>query len=271
MKFWRIKHPDYHSDYRNSYINGELEHPFGLPGVNCDICGNTWGGSRMLSFTCPDTFRHHKNIIKRWPISRSQHEKLQRELMTALSIKGEPFLTFRPGDSFQPCFLNVPSRPVGDFLWPTLSSLVVSERIKNILMSNWPDDIIACPITPRKIGRRDAKLSPPRPSTGEPEDIINEVPLEESPRLSPAYFEILIQKRSACPADMAPGKICSGCKLTNPDRSPMNIVLTPDMWNGNGIFYLWDTYHIFVTDDVRKVLMSVQASNVVFEQVRTPQ
>jgi hypothetical protein len=42
--------PDYGSDYRYSYINGSLEHRFGLPGVDCDVCGQTWGGSRVLPY-----------------------------------------------------------------------------------------------------------------------------------------------------------------------------------------------------------------------------
>jgi hypothetical protein len=37
MQFWRLRNPDYDSDYKRSYINGQLEHPFGLPGVRCDV------------------------------------------------------------------------------------------------------------------------------------------------------------------------------------------------------------------------------------------
>jgi hypothetical protein len=39
MRFWRLEHPDYDNDYTHSYVNGSLEHPFGLPGfiVRCVI------------------------------------------------------------------------------------------------------------------------------------------------------------------------------------------------------------------------------------------
>jgi hypothetical protein len=43
MQFWRIFNPDYESDYQHSYINGGLEHPFGMPGIECDVCHQTWG------------------------------------------------------------------------------------------------------------------------------------------------------------------------------------------------------------------------------------
>lgn len=88
MRFWRIRESLEHvSDYKHSYVNGSLEHPYGLPGVNCDVCGDTWGGSRILPFECPESFRRHKNITERWPISRAEHETLQKNLMDPYPYK----------------------------------------------------------------------------------------------------------------------------------------------------------------------------------------
>jgi hypothetical protein len=176
-KFWRLLHPDYDSDYKHTYINGSLEHPFALPGVCCEVCGATWGGSRILPQECPPKFRQHKNVRERWPISRADHAKLQREVMAALGTKGEPFVGLQPGDDFQPNFLDVPSRPRADFLWPGLGTLVVTDRVRDLLLRVAFDDIAVCPAKLSRIGRRGAKLPPPVPSTGEPEDIINETPL----------------------------------------------------------------------------------------------
>jgi hypothetical protein len=177
MLFWRIDSPPYDSDYKDSFINGSLEHPFRLPGVECDVCGAAWGGSRILPIECPPSFRRHKNIMDGWPITRREHERLQKEIMGAMNLDGKPFVDLSPGASFQPGFLDVPSRPRADFLWSSLGSLVVSERIKKTLMECCPNDIAACPVTLRKIGNREAKVSPPMPSTGEPEDLIDEVPV----------------------------------------------------------------------------------------------
>jgi hypothetical protein len=212
MTFWRIKSPDYESDYIDSYINGSLEHPFGLPGVNCDICENTWGGSRILPIDCPEPFRGYKNIIEAWPIARPQHESLQKEIMAALHFKGTPFIELRPGDDFQPCFLEVPSRPRADFLWSSLGSLIVSERIKNVLVDSCSDNIAVYPVALRKIGKREATLPAIIPSTGEPEDIIAEVPILKNKSGIGPYYEILILKESEYPPGGSPINICAGCK-----------------------------------------------------------
>src|SRR5262245_37539766 len=140
MKFWRLTHPEYDSDYSHTFINGDLEHPFGLPGVECDVCGATWGGSRRLTVKCPTQLRRLDAMTERWPIARVEHEDLQRKTMRALRMRGVPFVDLQPGDDFQPSFLDVPSRPSADFLWASLGTLVVSERIKRFLDKACPKD-----------------------------------------------------------------------------------------------------------------------------------
>jgi hypothetical protein len=270
MRFWRIKSPSYESDYRHSYINGSLEHPFGLPGIECDVCGDTWGGSRILPYDCPPSFRHHKNIVKKWPITREEHAALQKQMLRTLHIEGQPFAALRPGDDFQPCFLDVPSCPCADFLWPSLGSLVVSERIKNVLVTSWPNDIVACPVSLRKIGKREAKLAPPMPSTGEPEDIINEVPLSKDVSQIGPYFEILVQKESGFPLGGTPLNTCAGCGRPNVDNSTRELRMTPEMWKGDHLFFLATTLYVLITDKVREQLDSMRPTNVLFEEMETP-
>ncbi len=65
MKFWRLDHPAYDSDYEHSYLNGMLEHPFAFPGVRGDVCHQTWGGSRILPFELPVSLRTHKHLKER--------------------------------------------------------------------------------------------------------------------------------------------------------------------------------------------------------------
>ena len=64
-RFWKISWPDYESDYRHSYINGGLDYPFGLPGIDCDVCGKTWGGSRILSYECPESLKSLEHFNNR--------------------------------------------------------------------------------------------------------------------------------------------------------------------------------------------------------------
>lgn len=266
-RFWCVKHPEYETDYKNTYINGSLQHPFGLPGVKCDICENTWAGSRILPFDCPQAFQRHKNIIDGRPISRAEHETLQKDVMAVLGITGDTFVALRPGDDFQPCFLDVPSRPRADFLWPSLGGPIVSERVKNLLVESWPENIVVCPVTLRKIGMREAKLPPPIPSTGEPEDMMDEVPhLRDKSDIGP-YFKIVVQKESKFPPGGTPTKICSGCKRKSVDNSTRELRMTPEMWNGDNIFFLATTLYIVVTDDVKERLGRLHPTNVIFEKI----
>lgn len=267
MKFWRIESPDYHSDYKHTYINGSLQHPYGLPGVKCDVCNATSGGGRILPFECPESFRRHKNITDGWPISRAEHETLQKELMALLPIQGNPFVGLRPGDRFQPCFLDVPSRPRADFLWSTIGSLVVSERVKTLLIEFCSSDIAVCPVTLRKIGKREAKLLPPMPTTGEPEDMIDEISiLKDTSEIGP-YFEVLVLKKSDYPPGGTPTRICPGCRRPDVNTSTRELRMTQEMWKGDNIFFLATTLYIVITDELKEELARYRLTNVVFKNI----
>ncbi len=267
IKFWCLTSPDYNSDYAHSYINGDLEHPFGLPGVKCDVCGETWGGSRVLPYECPEFLRSYNKVTDRWPIPRTEHAALQKQLLADLSLQGEPFTDLRPGDSFQPCYLDVPSRPRADFLWASLSVLVVSERIKELLVSLCRDEIAVRPITLRKIGEREAKLAPPMPISGEPEDIIHEVPLLRDKAGVGPYYEIIPLKESEVPLNRPVKGVCSGCHredvaaiFHDVDRPRM----ADEIWRGDNIFYLATTLYIIVTNDIKEALTRIRPNNINF-------
>jgi hypothetical protein len=182
-----------------------------------------------------------------------------------LQINGDPFVRLKPGDRFQPCFLDVPSRPRSDFLWSSLGSLVVSERIKNVLVDFCSDDIAVCPVNLRKIGKREAKLPVPIPSTGEPEDIIDEVPiLRDKSEIGP-YFEILILKKSEYPPGGFPIKICSGCKRPLEYESTRELRMSPEMWKGGNIFFLATTLYIVITNELKDRLEHLHPTNVAIE------
>jgi len=266
MKFWQLTYPEYESDYQHTYINGFLEHPFGLPGVDCDVCGETWGGSRHLRFKCPTPMRRLKNIKDRWPISRSEHAELQKKVMRALRIRGAPFVALQPGDTFQPSYLDVPSRPRADFLWASIGTLVVSERVKRLLVSACPNDVVACPVTSRKIGKRSAKLEPVIPESGEPEDMVAELSVARRTTDVGKYFEILIRNESGYPPGGTPKRFCAGCQRPAIGER-RKFRMTPKMWMGNSIFYMATTLYIIVTDDLRGRIETVKPTNVRFESI----
>lgn len=268
MNFWRLEEPEYESDYQQFYINGSLEHPFGLPGIECNVCGQTWGGSRILPYECPRDLRGHKSLTDRWGIPLVEHKTLQHEVLTKLKAMGAPVSELRPGDDFQPAYLDVPSRPRSDFLWASLGSLVVSERMKNLLMKHCAEDIACREVRLRKIGNMEAKASPPIPSTGEPADMISEVLLTTSYSEIGPYFEICIQKESGWPPGGEPVRFCPGCKRMEINDSKREIRMTNEMWKGDQIFFLATTLHVIVTDDLKREIENLKPTNLIFSKIQ---
>lgn len=265
MQFWRLQQPDYDSDYKHSYINGSLEHPFGLPGIHCDVCHQTWGGSRILPFELPVSLRRRKHLKDRWPISLEQHEALQREVQDEFRRAGIDISSLHPGDDFQPCYLDIPSRPRADFIWGCLGSVIISKRVRQLFESIGIASVAYSPVGLRRVGKREARLTAPIPSTGEPEDIINEVPLLARTDSVGPYFELVIQSESGYAPGSEPLSVCSGCgRETFPD-SEARLVMAESMWKGVDVFFLASTLYIVVTDRVRAALQNLRATNVRFE------
>jgi Protein of unknown function (Gmx_para_CXXCG) len=231
MQFWRLKYPDYDSDYKASYINGSLEHPFGLPGVRCDVCRATWGGGRILPFELPASLRGRKHLKQGWPISLEQHQALQQEVQQEFRRVGIVVPSLKPGDDFQPCYLDVPSRPRADFIWGCLGSVVISERVRQLFESLRLASVSYSPVTLRKVGKREARLSAPIPFTGEPEDIIDEVPLFTGTDSIGPNFELVIQSESGYAPDAQPLSVCAGCGR---ERDFQKLMRASSWWNRCG-------------------------------------
>jgi hypothetical protein len=267
MTFWRLHAPDYDSDYEATYTNGSPAHPYGLPGVECDVCGQTWGGSRVLPYECPEQLRTHQRLKSEWAVPRPEHSALQQELMTALGMTGRPFDTLRPGDRLQPCFLDVPSLPRADFLWGGMGSVIVSQRIRDLLMEHCPADAGACPVQLGRIGSSEATLPPPIPSTGEPEDMIEEAPLLDNHAGVGPYYEMAIAGESGLPDGCELVSVCPGCGRQEIDQVNRLLRMTDRMRNGRQLFILATTLYPVVTDDLKRKIEAIGSTNVAFENL----
>ena len=267
MDFWYIGGPDTSSDYRHSYVNGSLHHPYGLPGIVCDVCGQSWAGFRTLGDCCPVDLRNEQAIIQRSPIGRTEHVALQERILRELGKKGHPFVDLRPGDRLQPSYLNVPSRPCADFLWPDAGNgLVVSERVKDLLRELCRDEVAIYPVILGRIGAGDARARTPRPRTGEPEDLINEVTLLNDHSDVGPYHEVIVLNESRYPPDTTI-QTCEGCgrsEINCPNRALA--IMTAQMWRGQSIFVLAPTRLILITDDLRKRIRRLRPTNVEFNK-----
>ncbi len=183
MKFWQLNSPGYQSDYQDANVNGEIDQDLSFPAVDCDICMMSWGWAelRSIPFECPPCLRGEMSTPDgARTLLREEHAKLQSKVFQEANINGIPFVDIRPGYRFPPLYLDIPSRPRADFLWP-FSGLLVSSRIRDLLVDLCRDDVVTSPVVLRKVGKRTAKLPAPIPASGEPEDIINEAALLDDP------------------------------------------------------------------------------------------
>src|SRR5262249_40601869 len=148
-------------------INGTVDHPYTLPGIQCDCCQQTWiAPSRVLPIECPTSMG--RELAPR-SVSFSRFCEIRDAIASARKCKAADLL---PGNSLLPSSMAIPSRPQADFLWGSLGSLIVSERIKNTFVQAAFSGILFFPIMITKIGRREATLPPPIPESGEPDDIM---------------------------------------------------------------------------------------------------
>jgi hypothetical protein len=263
--FWRLMEPEYDSDYRDTFINGKLEHPFSLPGVKCESCGATWGGSRILPVPCPDEVQNRKELKERWPVSGREHRVLRDEVASALRERGYSGEDLSPGDCFQPSFLDVPSKPRADFLWASLGSVAVSARIKRLFEDAGYRGAEFCPIILRKVGKREARLPPPIPSTGEPEDMYAETELVKLANDIDPYFEMLITAESGKPAGAETASKCDLCGREEYERRIL--AMRPEMWRGEDVFHLATTLWIVITGKVRDALRQLRPTNVMIQRL----
>jgi hypothetical protein len=132
---------------------------------------------RSLPYSLPPGFMNRKELTGHHSIPLADFKQLTRKINQELEKSGAGIIDLEPGDKFQPSYLDIPSRPDADFLWASCGSVLISERIRILFEECTIKGVAFCRVTPGKIGKKSAKHKSPIPSTGEPEDMIDEVPL----------------------------------------------------------------------------------------------
>jgi hypothetical protein len=264
LRFFRMRSPEYSSVSQDLQINGNLEYIYRLPGLTCAACRATYGGSRILSVSAPPQIKSDKRFMSRWPVSDEEHAALQKELAGYLEKEIVPFVTFRPGDNFQPAYLDIPSKPMADFLWPNIRSFVVSERMKKLVFDELSGDVEIVPVQLRKIGKLNAKILPAISVSSKPEAIIDKTELNNPDDSIGRYYQILVRSESDYPKGGAPVSTCPLCKRKSIEEEKRELIMKEEMWRGQQIFFLRTTLHVVVTESLAEKIRSAQASNVEF-------
>lgn len=260
-KFWRICAPEYESDYDGTFVNGSLEHPYGLPGVRCGTCGETWGGSRVLAVACPAALRDVPELKEARPIPAQAHRQLRERVRAEILAERGHCPELLPGDEFQPSFLDVPSTPVADFLWASLGSLVVSDRVRPLFEQLGSETVSIEPVQPRRIGAAPPTLPAPVPESGEPDDLLTQITHVASE--PPSYFELVVAAESDLPHGVHRRPPCPACDRTKLEGS-RELRMYDDMERGDPLFVLATSLWHVVTDPLKRELERLDPSNVRF-------
>ena len=86
-EFWRLDSPKY-NDYVSAFINGDLEHPYRLPDIKCDIGdGGNCGDDMIPPNETPPAWRT-KRFMDPKPVSPKEFNRLVEELQS--TGLGEP-------------------------------------------------------------------------------------------------------------------------------------------------------------------------------------
>jgi hypothetical protein len=268
MDFWRLQSPIYQSDYDHTYVNGQLEHSFSMPGVRCAECGATWGGGRVVPHALPAELRARKELSEGFPIDDAAFRVLRAEVLDALHRQGASIKTLAPGDRFSPGILDVPTRPDVDFLWNSIGSVVVSERIQGALTQANVKGAAFMRVKPRKVGNRRAQLPAPVPASGEPEDLIDEIGATLPEEDVPPLYELIVTAESGPPPGTENASTCDSCGRASFNRAARQLVMLPAMWGGEDVFFIATTFWIIVAEPVRQLLGDLGATNVRWTAVR---
>jgi hypothetical protein len=263
-KFWRMSKPRYGSDYDATFINGSLKHPYGLPGIKCKQCGETWGGTRVLPVACPMALRSVPELNAAWPITNDQHRTLRERVRAEIIAEQGRCPELAPGDKLQPSFLDVPSTPTADFLWSSLGSVVISERMRPLFEQLGTDVASILPIHRQRIGAAPPTLPAPIPSSGEPEDLLTDAKLCASDL--PRYFELIVSKESGLPHGARRLPPCPACGRGTLDGS-RELRMYDDMAPAQPLFLLATTLWIIVTDAFKRDLERLEPTNIRFASV----
>ena len=235
-----------------------------MPGLDCSVCKKTYGNVHVVPYFCPERFVKHKSLLKKWPIPQDEHLSLQRQIKEELEASNIDTGNFPSIYDFQPVHLKLPSRPKSDFLWSTTGGVIVSAKVKALFEQHEISCVEFCLAVIDKVGKR-ASIKPiPIASTGEPEDIIQEVEGELNPAEFGPLYEMVITSVSGRPPGAEVTSQCPACGREEFDQAKRVLMLTEGMIPPTNVFILATTLHIFVDDKVREIIWKNRLANVEF-------
>ncbi len=199
-------------------------------------------------------------------IDVDEFQGLDRLVRKTLREQGVEIEELRPGDLFQPGILEVPSFPKADFLWSSVRAPVVSDRIKTLFEGNEVTGVALCPVVIEKVGKSSSAAIPQIPTSGEPEEILQEVQWGEY-QGDVGYFEMVVTGKSLRPPEVSTIEICERCHRETLDQNHYRVEMRKEFWLGEDVFYFGESLWIIVTERVKDLLDHAKATNIEFISV----
>ncbi|MCW3098390.1 MAG: hypothetical protein JWL77_4008 [Chthonomonadaceae bacterium] len=197
---------------------------FGLPGVTCDACGETWANMMgRIPKDLPDN--HPLRSRRRWPVSVAELNLIRADVRQVLNLPLETPLL--PGTNIGVLDLWTKSAKLAAFEWPAVHVLVVREDVVAFLQEH---KIAGWEIAPVRVeGIRRVESIPTMYQlfvTG-----TGGVPITDPP----------IVQRSHC-------EVCGRTEYVG--NNPSSFQLDLSQWDGSDIFRFAAPYqgYIFVTE-----------------------
>lgn len=235
MQMYQVRPDD--ANWSHYEIDGS--HKWGLPGLQCLACGNTWT-SVGLSYPSIDLsgLPTSERYFKRGAVSVEAMEELRRPLRELIP----PDSLLKPGSSFGP-LIGKAYGPIGDFAFCGSWTVLTRPGALQALQKANIRGLVGVPAQLRWV-----KRTPPV-------DLL-ELDLAAHDRLAPS---------SLPPEDVSSCSTCGYQKLKSPER----IVLAHSSLPPNkDLFRGYDfTTHIFATDRFVETVHKLGLTGLIFEEV----
>lgn len=193
-KLWLITRTSEKNDYRLFYRNGMTESPYGIPGVNCNKCGNRWAIRTQMPIQCPPEIER-KVFETRQKIANMRLEELKPLLHKWQNVVDQthPEVILKPGRDFQPISWSVPSFPEADF-YSHIGSSIVSTRFKKIVEENKLTGLLFFPVILKSVGiDQPEEELPDEDDYVEPIDLLKACPKLKNPNDAGRFINVLPQ------------------------------------------------------------------------------
>lgn len=246
-RFWLIESgsPD---DYAHIRSSGLVEHPCGLPGIDCSKCGEVWmEPPQLVPYRLPSRLEREVADIG-GPLPPEDHLDLQRRIRRQIRTRGQSSVNLAPGCTFAPTIWKRRDPPTLDW-YTTGTSKLVSAKVRALLRSLAPKCV--------GFGRVEVCVGKPKHQSRrrivEPEDEIETLQFGRLQRRAARYSELAVFSRSApCPG-LKLLRVCPLCgnRIMRYPRLPIRCVMRPGMWRGHPTFCYTPTSVIVVTDRIK--------------------